>query len=77
MKVLLIATRRKHEPGKGPTALLTRFITLHAGMEGSPRLVCIAVANQHPVEHSAAVEVNCQRRVIAVSRMEVVQVTIR
>jgi AcrR family transcriptional regulator len=23
---------------------------------------CIAVANQHPVEHSAAVEANCQRR---------------
>jgi hypothetical protein len=39
-------------------------------MEGSSRLVFIAVANQHAVEHSAVVETNCQQRVITVHRLE-------
>jgi hypothetical protein len=33
-----------------------------------------ALAKQHPVKDSAAVEANCQRRVIAVHGLEVVQV---
>src|ERR1700760_2886244 len=31
-------------------------------LKGSSRLVCIAVANRHPVENSVTVETNCQRR---------------
>jgi hypothetical protein len=41
-------------------------------MEGSSRLVCIAIASKHYVEHSAAVEANCQQYVIAVFAMGVV-----
>jgi hypothetical protein len=34
-------------------------------MEGSSRLVCIAIARKHHAENNAAVEVNCQQGVIA------------
>jgi hypothetical protein len=33
-------------------------------MEGSSRLVCIAIAKKHHAEHNAGVEVNCQQCVI-------------
>jgi hypothetical protein len=38
-------------------------------MEGLSRLVCIAIASKHHVEHSAVVEANCQQYVIAVLAM--------
>jgi hypothetical protein len=41
-------------------------------MEGLSRLVCIEVASKHYLEHIAAVEANCQQRVIAVLAMCVV-----
>jgi hypothetical protein len=41
-------------------------------MEGLSRLVCIAIASKHHVEHSAAVEANCQQCVIAVLAVGVV-----